>query len=73
MRYVQTRNEFHDHTFCPSARRGYETGQVAVDDYYNVCANINQHHQQHRLLTVRIFAFVKSVRVICQRKGLESG
>ena len=26
-----------------------------------------------RLLTVRIFVFVKSVRVICQRKGLESG
>ena len=31
------KNEFHDRTFCHSARRGYETGQVAVDVFYNVC------------------------------------
>lgn len=49
MRYVQIRNEFHNHTFCPSARRGYETGQVAVDDYYNVCGDVSRHHQQPRL------------------------
>ena len=49
------RNEFHDNTFCPSARRGYETGQVAVDDYYNDCGNASQHHQQHRLLNSPYF------------------
>ena len=42
-------DEFHDHPFCPSARRGYETGQAAVDDYYNDCGNVKQHHQQPRL------------------------
>ena len=49
MRYVQIKNEFHDRTFCPSARRGYETGQVAVDVYCNVCGNVNWHHEQPRL------------------------
>ena len=48
MRYVRIKNEFHDHTFCHSARRGYETGQVAVDVFYNVCGNVNWHHQQPR-------------------------
>ena len=43
------KNEFHDRTFCHSARRGYETGQVAVDVYCNVCGNVNWHHEQPRL------------------------